>query len=702
MNPCPPTRTLEAFAAGGCADDAVGAHIEGCAGCRAAVEECRENDRFLAGVRTALIAHEAKGASEAPESINPDLVLGYQIQEELHRGGQGVVYRAVQTRTRRTVAIKMLLGGHRATGRQRERFEREIRIAAGLRHPNIVTVYESGAISNGRYGLVMEYIEGIPLDRWSRSLDGARGREARRRALRERLGVMVKICDAVLCAHQHAIVHRDLKPANILVDAAGEPHILDFGIARDTGPEQNTRLTHTGEFAGTLAYASPEQVSGDLSRVDSRTDIYSLGVIMYELVSGRMPYAVDGPMSQAVRNIESAEPLPLPRRTRDPDGPWVDGEVSTIILKAMAKDPARRYQTVANLQNDIGRYLAGEAIDARRDSTWYVVRKTAARHRVAVVAAGLIIVLLMAFSAAMAWQAHRLDVRGRELAGALTASNVERGRTLAAAGNIPLAEYTVWPELHRAGVTQIGPNAGFTGSPAALQAYWALWDIFRKSSRVAALGAYGAGRKPTELLYFDEGGQRLSAFDASGRLVSRSVATWEPMRETQLVAPIDGVQFRAALAPGGSIAVFGGGVLRVIDPRTGAIDRQADDPDGQAETGAFSPDGTLLATIGRDNRLRIRDARSLVTLVTMAEDAVGTFNNGRLYCNPTFSLDGALVAAALPKGALGLWNAASGVLERTLRPPDSWPFMFAARRSVSAGSPSDRMELLRVRWARTW
>ncbi len=290
----------------------------------------------------------------------------------------------------------MLLGRGGATGRRKERFEREIRIAAGLRHPNIVTVHDSGFISDGRYGLVMEYIDGVPLDRWSRSLDAARGRDARRRALRERLGVVAKVCDAVLCAHQRSIVHRDLKPANILVDAAGEPHVLDFGIARDIGPEQHTRLTHTGEFAGTLAYASPEQVSGDLSRVDTRTDIYSLGVILYELVSGRMPYAVDGPMSQTLRSIESAEPVPLPRHTRDPDAPWVDGEVSTIILKALAKDPARRYQTVAGLRDDIGRYLAGEPIDAKRDSRGYVLRKYVGRHRLKVAFAATLLLALVA------------------------------------------------------------------------------------------------------------------------------------------------------------------------------------------------------------------------------------------------------------------------------------------------------------------
>jgi serine/threonine-protein kinase len=302
-----------------------------------------------------------------------------------------VVYRAEQVRTRRTVAIKMLLPRHGTSPRQQERFEREARMAAALHHPNIVTVYESGAIADGRFGLAMEFIDGMTLDRWSRSLEPDRGRGGMRRAQRQRLAVMVKVCDAVLCAHQHAIVHRDLKPANILIDGAGEPHVLDFGVAHQTGTDDRARLTHTGEFAGTLAYASPEQVAGDPARVDTRTDIYSLGVILYELLSGRLPYEVGGPLALAVRNIEKTEPAPLPAH-----GPGaVEADVATIVLKAMEKDPARRYATAAGLRNDLERALAGEPISARRDQTWYVLLKGLRKHRRALgAAAGLLVAVL--------------------------------------------------------------------------------------------------------------------------------------------------------------------------------------------------------------------------------------------------------------------------------------------------------------------
>ncbi len=407
---CLTAEALEALAKGSDPDGGAQRHVDACAACRATLDEIREINRYLA--RFAPGGDPGAPPPDAPseQALPPDLVPGYEILGEIHRGGQGVVYQALQRETRRTVAIKMLLAGSRASPRQRERFERELQLAAALRHPNIVTVYDGGYVAGGRYAFAMELIEGLRLDEWSRSLDQLPGRDARRRALRERLCLMMKVCDAVLCAHQHAVVHRDLKPANILVDAAGEPHILDFGIARSIAPADRTRLTLTGEFAGTLAYASPEQVSGDPDRVGTPTDIYSLGVLMYQVVSGRMPYSVDGPISQAVRNIESAEPAPLLGRTATADGPFVDGEVSTIILKAMAKDPARRYQTVAGLRNDIARYLGGEPIEARGDSTWYILRKSALRHRLALATLALVFLLVAGFGAAMAWQAHRIGV----------------------------------------------------------------------------------------------------------------------------------------------------------------------------------------------------------------------------------------------------------------------------------------------------
>lgn len=673
MAPCPTPRALEAYAREPDPGGEVGAHIAGCEACRAAVSEILAVNQFLTSIRPALEAVRTTVpggpalAADAP--VAPDLISGYEIQGEIHRGGQGVIYRAVHIQTRRTVAIKMLLAGALASERQRERFEREARIAAGLRHPNIVTVYDSGYIPDGRYGLAMEFIEGVPLDKWSRALDSGRSKEARRAALRRRLEMMVKVCDAVLYAHQHAIIHRDLKPANILVDSSDEPHILDFGIARSTGPEEHTRLTYTGEFAGTLAYASPEQVSGDPLRGDTRTDIYSLGVIMYEVVSGRMPYPVNGPMTEVMRNIESFEPPPPSRLTRAPDGPWVDGEVSTIILKALAKDPARRYSTAAGLRNDIVRYLAGEAIEARRDSTWYIIRKTAARHRVGFAIAAVAFLLLATFAVVMSWQAYRLTIRETELEAALSVGDIERAKHLAESGYISDAQDVIWPKLIAAGTQGIdGGDAGFTGSPEAVQAYWALWFIYSRSPCISRTTTDGC---PVEVLYFDGDGRRLSAITRRGTHQTWSFPSLEPLESQVLFQSKDnGVREMALRSDLGAAAVLGDGQARVFDLQTGDVIAQRDDADGLLATGAFSGDGTLLATIGRDNRLRVWDARSLECVRTIA-DEVPCWIPGQMECVPTFSPDGRLIAAAKSDGSVGLWDPESGGLTRTLQPPTS-------------------------------
>ncbi|MFO0874119.1 MAG: WD40 repeat domain-containing serine/threonine-protein kinase [Phycisphaerales bacterium] len=496
----------------------------------------------------------------------------------------------MQTRTRRTVAIKMLSGLARRDDPPEGTLRARDPHRCGLRHPNIVTVHDSGAIGDGRYGLVMEYIDGVTLDRWSRGLDAARGRDARRLALRERLGVMSKVCDAVLCAHQHSIVHRDLKPANILVDVDGEPHVLDFGIARDIGPEQRTRLTHTGEFTGTLAYASPEQVSGDLSRGDTRTDIYSLGVILYELVSGRMPYEVDGPMARTIRNIESAEPEAPTRRSRDPDAPWVDDEVATIVLKAMAKEPARRYQSAAALRDDIDHYLAGEPIEARRDSTWYVLRKTAWRYRTALVIvalAGLVlasIVVLGAMERVAAVRAELAaavrDARTRESHFVVMAEARSTGRD-----NFTVGERLAWnaflrPEAPLVDAAIEGPGAMWAtteigadeaiDAPPTSPAYWALWDMYARTPIVASSPV-----TDRSLRFFDESGDHV--FTIAGR----KLQWWDWRsgridRETELPAAENPPWTITEATPAGVVVSTASGPALLVDPREGrstVIDR---------------------------------------------------------------------------------------------------------------------------------
>jgi serine/threonine protein kinase len=350
------------------------------------------------------------GITAAPESWG-----GYHILDEIHRGGQGVVYRAIQRATKRTVALKVLLRGAFSTHRQRRRFEREIDLVAGLRHPNIVTVYDSGETPDGLHYFAMEYIEGTSLDTYVRAVKET---ESKPQAFAKLLGLFLTIAKAVSYAHQHGIIHRDLKPANIRVDEDGEPHILDFGLAKvvdQVAGGESTRVTRSGEFMGTLAYASPEQTRGDLEQVDVRSDVYALGVILYEILTGRFPYSVDGPVLEVLKAIAEADPIPpgtwYRRLGGDGDASTalkVNDEVATIVLKAMAKDKERRYQSAEALARDIGHFLAREPIDAKRDSRWYMLRKTIRRNKTPALAAVLIVVLTAGFAIVAALQSRTI------------------------------------------------------------------------------------------------------------------------------------------------------------------------------------------------------------------------------------------------------------------------------------------------------
>lgn len=316
---------------------------------------------------------------------------GYDIAREVHRGGQGVVYQAVNRATRRKVAIKVMHEGALAAPRERARFEREVEIVSRLEHPNVVAIHDSGS-QDGLLYHVMDYVSGRAVDSHVRE---------RRLPARDVLDLVARIAEAVAAVHLRGVIHRDLKPSNILIDDSGAPHILDFGLAKvggaSIGPDEHIdAMTVTGQFVGSLPWASPEQAEGAHHLIDMRSDIYSLGVVLYELLTGRFPYDVSGSLRKTVENIVSAPPASP--RTCNAE---IDDEMETIVLRCLNKDPARRYQSAAELARDIRHYLNGEPIDAKRDSAWYVVRKTLARHRVAVAAAAAFVVLCLASAAGM-------------------------------------------------------------------------------------------------------------------------------------------------------------------------------------------------------------------------------------------------------------------------------------------------------------
>lgn len=316
---------------------------------------------------------------------------GYRLLRQLGRGGMGVVYLAERRLGNGTqaVALKLLDAGGWPQQEAVRRMTAEARILARLSHPHIAGLLDAGHLRDGRPFLAMEYVEGERIDRWCAAHD---------LPLEARLRLFLKVCSAVEYAHRHLVIHRDLKPANILVDHAGEPKLLDFGIARLLD-ESGATPTETAHRALTLSYASPEQIRNE--PLSTASDIWQLGVVLYELVSGQRPFPSSGSPLALTHAILASEPPPPSRiasvRVRGRQRP-LPADIDAIVMKAMRASPEKRYGTAADLATDIRRYLDLRPVQARRGQWWYRASRFLHRHRGAVAASVLIASLLAAFA----------------------------------------------------------------------------------------------------------------------------------------------------------------------------------------------------------------------------------------------------------------------------------------------------------------
>ena len=333
-----------------------------------------------------------QGAWDVTSTVSLDLgkrfgqLIGrYKVVRVLGEGGMGTVFLAEQDKPTRLVALKIIRAGV-ASANLLRRFDHEAQVLGRLQHPGIAQIYEAGTADTGEGAqpyFVMEYVRGRSL------MDYA---QASHLGTRQRLDLLAKICDAVQHAHQKGIIHRDLKPANILVTEEGQPKILDFGVARatDADIQATTIQTDVGQLVGTIPYMSPEQAGGDVTELDTRSDVYALGVLGYELLAGRLPYDLSKKMiHEAVRVIREDDPTPLSSIDR-----VFRGDVETIIAKALQKERIQRYQNASDLGSDIRRYLSDQPIVARPASVGYQLRKFAKRNKALVAGVAAVFIVL--------------------------------------------------------------------------------------------------------------------------------------------------------------------------------------------------------------------------------------------------------------------------------------------------------------------
>ena len=386
-------------------------------------------------------------------SLPAGTVIGdFIVVRQIGAGGTGVVHLAHQQHPPRVVALKVLRREFLASAVQR-RFEIEAELLGQLQHPGIAQIYAAhpGDETTPPF-IAMELVNGPPITEYA---------DAHQLSVRDRVELLAKVSAAVEHAHQRGVIHRDLKPGNILVGEDGQPKVLDFGVARRIDVPA-TLATETGQLLGTVAYMSPEQVQAVPGSIDTRTDVHALGVILFRLLAGRLPYGLGDPsLPELARRIVEDEPTRLGSIDAT-----LKGDLEVIVARAMAKDKERRYPSAAGLAADLQRYLAGQPIAASADSAWYTLRRQLGRYRLALAltATAVVAVAGLAFYANV--QRARADRTNLELEAQLAANTIERGRLISVGGNHPAAEEVVWREL-------------FT-RPDSRHARWTLWEIYSR------------------------------------------------------------------------------------------------------------------------------------------------------------------------------------------------------------------------------
>jgi tRNA A-37 threonylcarbamoyl transferase component Bud32 len=627
----------------------------------------------------------------------------YAILREIGKGGMGVVYEATDTELKRRVALKMMLTNPNADPEEakmdEERFLRESRLTAAIpRHPHIVGVYEAGVLEGKRY-LAMEYIEGKPMNEWRR--EGSI-------AIRQQMTLLRDVLLAIHHAHEHGVIHRDMKPHNVLVDDRHQPHVLDFGLAKKSATESQLSLTAPGMFVGTPAYMSPEQAQG-LKSTDRRTDIYAIGVMLYEVLTGRAPFTGETPIEILTKAIKN--PVPLPSTVvKIPKHPAQDKGMEGICLKALAKNPRDRYQTAAAFARDLTRWLKGEQVrvtappreraasaePARKPVKWIVAGVVAG---VGVIAAAVVAAVVLTQEPSPApsgteqplARAQKLMREGKfELAEQEFADVVRKEPANAAAKE---GQAAARAKLFEQWLAE-GDKALASGEVARAEiAYTKVLDKDRThAAAIAGLKAVGERRgsgataAPTPaagggpLMKGDHGGAVLAVAASSRRNLIASggvdeiVKLWDANKRELVGTVVDpGGRIEAlAFSPDGAILASAArspsnkageaGHLRlwtVPDVGDPQLRKSLEGHTATIFAMDFSPDGSTLATGSYDWSIRLWDVQAGRTVTSLKGHDAGVLA-------VRYSPDGSLLASGDFDAVAHLWDMGTGKLKKSL------------------------------------